>query len=160
MNKGIEYNTLDNLTADEVISLFSLSPLPMEGGFYRQTIKTKHYSAIYYLVKPESFSAFHRLSFDEVWHFYAGDPAIQMQLLPGGEVKLFKLGRSTDNSRLPQLLSPAHCWQATRLVPGGRWALFGTTMAPPYSEDDYQHGDSDILISKYPAYEQQIKEFI
>jgi predicted cupin superfamily sugar epimerase len=160
MNEGIGNNTLDTLTAGEVIRLLSLSPLPKEGGFYRQTIKTDHYTAIYYLVTPESFSAFHRLSFDEVWHFYAGDPAMQMQLLPGGTVEIFELGRSPEKGRLPQLLSPAHCWQATRLISGGRWALFGTTMAPPFSADDYQHGDIEQLIRDYPEYEQQIREFI
>jgi predicted cupin superfamily sugar epimerase len=160
MISGIENNIPGTLTADEVISLLSLSPLPMEGGFYRQTIKTNHYTAIYYLVKPDSFSAFHRLSFDEVWHFYAGDPAKQMQLLPGGEVKFFELGLDPGKGRLPQLLSPAHCWQATRLIDGGRWALFGTTMAPPYREDDYKHGDLDMLIRDYPGHEHQIREFI
>ena len=76
------------VTAEQVIKKLGLEPLPGEGGYFVQTHKDRQQitlpdhpnnprsasTAIYYLVTPESFSALHRLTQDEVFHFYGGDP--------------------------------------------------------------------------------------
>jgi len=38
------------------------------------------------------------------------------------------------------------------LIPGGDWALLGTTMAPGFSPCDYEDGDLEALQKAYPAY--------
>ena len=68
------------LTADEVIALLNLKPLPLEGGFYRETYRAEEWhrpdkslaTAMYYLLTPQTFSALHRLPTDEIFHFYMG----------------------------------------------------------------------------------------
>src|SRR5262245_18181722 len=75
-----------------------------------------------YCDDPPSCSLFHRLAFDEVWHFYEGDP-IRLVLLhadgAGEDVTL-------DGGDAPvQHLVTAGTWQAGELVAGGPWALFG-----------------------------------
>jgi predicted cupin superfamily sugar epimerase len=41
-------------------------------------------------------------------------------------------------------------WQGARLLPGGRFALLGTTTAPGFEIADYEHGDGSVLIEAYP----------
>jgi hypothetical protein len=36
------------------------------------------------------------------------------------------------------------------LVPGGRWALFGATMAPGFDWNDFELGDCRALSLAYP----------
>ena len=69
------------LDAGEIRALLSLEAHPLEGGFFAETWRAKQThagrplgTAIYYLLTPETFSAMHRLPWDEVFHFYLGDP--------------------------------------------------------------------------------------
>ena len=54
-------------------------------------------------------------------------------------------------SEVLQLVVPKGVWQGARLVSGGSLALLGTTTAPGFDQADYEHGDRDSLIKKYPA---------
>ena len=147
------------MTAEELIRELVLEPLPVEGGFYRVTGSTGDYSSIYYLITPESWSAIHRLSADEIWHFYCGDPASQLQIDSEGRSSEYTLGCDLAAGQNPQLCCPAGVWQSTKLVPGGCWALFGTTMSPPYSQDEYEHGDSVDLLKDYPDLRKMIEKY-
>ena len=157
------------MTADDVIRVLALEPLPGEGGYFRQTWVSRdrlgagalapHYgrekpagTAIYYLVTdaPDGFSALHRLPTDEVYHFYLGDPVEQLLLFPDGRTDLVVLGQDLRAGQRVQHVAPAGVWQGTRLVPGGRWALLGTTMAPGFDASDYEAGSRDALIAAYP----------
>jgi uncharacterized protein len=164
------------LPLQELIALLKLEPLPVEGGYYRV-----HYTAsdlldaaalparftgvralsgaIYYLITPESFSSLHKLRGDELWHHYYGDSAEQFCLYPNGEQKRVRLGTDFTAGDLPSLVVPGGVWQGTRLVPGGRYALFGTTMAPAYAEADFTPGERDVLIAAYPEAAAIIKEY-
>ena len=148
--------------AIEIISLLGLEPLPLEGGHYRETWRggqipggrpgRRHGSAIYYLITRDGFSAMHRLPTDEVFHFYQGDPVEQLLLLPDGSSRLQVLGNRLRAGERPQLPVPAGAWQGSRLAPGGSlgYALVGTTMAPGYHPDDYEHGVRASLIECFP----------
>ena len=50
-----------------------------------------------------------------------------------------------------QLVVPGGVWQGSRLVPGGRFALLGTTMAPGFDVRDFELGDRGILLERFPA---------
>ncbi len=144
---------------EDLIKLLRLEPLPREGGYIRQTWSTPYGTAIYYLITPGSWSAFHRLSHEEIWHFYAGDSAVQFQLFPDGRHAVLELGCHPEWGQMPQVLAPAGAWQSTRLKKGGRWALFGTTMAPPFRDEDYEHGEIQYLMEEYPDVREQIRSF-
>ena len=42
--------------------------------------------------EPDGFSQFHRLTIDEIWHFYLGDPVELVLLDPGGTSRHVRLG--------------------------------------------------------------------
>lgn len=140
-----------------MIEILGLTPLPQEGGFYRETYRSTHRTgdraaatAIYYLVTPETFSRLHRLRFDEVFHFYAGDPVAMIQLDSAGHLTAHQIGIDLENGERPQVVVPAGSWQGSRLVEGGRWALLGTSMGPGFDFADYEHGDREALLALHP----------
>jgi predicted cupin superfamily sugar epimerase len=164
------------MTADEVKQLLQLEPLAIEGGFFRETYRSRwtvsaEYlpdafagsrsigTAIYYMITPETFSVLHRLPGTEVFHFYLGDPVLMFQLLPDGSSRTITLGPDLLNGQQPQVVVRGQVWQGCRLAPGGKWALMGTTMSPGFDYADYENGEPEQLITQYPAAVQKIKEY-
>jgi hypothetical protein len=158
------------MTADEVIRALGLVPLPGEGGHFRETWRAPDTlpasaldarygrdkpagTAIYYLItdRHDGFSALHRLPTDEVFHFYLGDPVEQWRLHLDGRAECVVLGHDLLGGQVVQAVAPRGAWQGSRLCPGGRFALVGTTMAPGFDPQDYEHGDRERLLAAYPA---------
>lgn len=145
------------MTVEEIIQTLGLEPLPVEGGLTVQTYRSTRTldgqpagTAIYYLLRGKAFSHLHQLTGDEMYHFYLGDPVELTQLLPDGTVTTTLLGQDLAAGQRPQLLVPAGVWQGSRLAPGGRFALLGTTMWPGYTPACYRHGDAAALLRQYP----------
>ena len=164
------------MTADEVKQLLQLVPHSLEGGFFRETYRSRwtvspQYlpqgvrgprsigTAIYYLLTPETFSALHRLPGTEVFHFYAGDPVIMLQLLPDGTSQTITLGNDLASGHQPQVEVRGGVWQGSRLAPGGKWALMGTTMSPGFDRADYEDAEAAPLMAQYPGVAQRIREY-
>jgi predicted cupin superfamily sugar epimerase len=161
------------MTAEEIRRLLGLTPLPHEGGFFAETYRASDMipagfggsdpndaralaTAIYYLLTPDTFSALHRLSGDELFHFYLGDPVEMLQLGPAGEARVIVLGTDLAAGMRPQVLAPRGVWQGTRLLPGGRVALLGTTMSPGFDPADFELGRREALAAEYPAHRDRI----
>jgi predicted cupin superfamily sugar epimerase len=155
------------LTAERVIEILGLQPLSPEGGYYKETYRSDETvagealpsryggdrvlgAAIYFLVTPHVFSAVHRLSTDEVYHFYLGDPADLVELHPDGSSKIVRLGQNILADMTLQHVVKRGVWQGIRLAAGGRFALLGTTTAPGFDGADYEHGERDALLAAYP----------
>ncbi len=157
------------LTIEQIKTLLKLEPLPGEGGFYAQTYRSSHalpqdalppgYSgdrslstAIYFLLTPENYSAMHRLRGDETYHFYLGDPVEMLQLKPDGTGEPILIGPKIESGMRLQHTVPGGCWQGSRVTPGGKFALLGTTMAPGFDPADFELGNREQLMSLYPRY--------
>ena len=158
-----------NLSAEMLIERLGLEPLPDEGGYFRETyravarVEEKSWStAIYYLITPQQFSTLHRLPADEVWHFYLGDPVVQLRLTEGdGEAHEFVLGQDVfaRPTQFLQTTVPAGVWQGTRLAAGGKFALLGTTMAPGFDFEDLELGDLEKLCHQFPHHSSLIRTY-
>ena len=165
------------ITPDQLIKIFNLEPLPIEGGLFFQTyvsqesIKSGNLpvryqeskpfgTAIVYLLTtdPDSFSALHKLPTDEVYHFYLGDPVELLQLHPDGRSERIILGQDILNGQKVQHVVPRDVWQGSHLLAGGGFALLGTTMAPGYTDKDYVGGEADDLITLYPEQIELIRQ--
>jgi predicted cupin superfamily sugar epimerase len=131
-----------------VIELLVLEPLTGEGGMWRQTWRDARSSAIYYLLRPGDFSALHRLSAVEIYHFYAGAPAELMVLHPEGRSEWLVLGTDLVAGQRPTWPVPAGAWQGSRTT--GPWSLLGTTISPPYTDDCFELGGRQQLAAAYP----------
>ncbi len=153
--------------AAALIEHFGMEPLPVEGAYIASTYRSTGETAAggptgtaivgLYCDDPSSRSLFHRLAFDEVWHFYGGDPIRLVVLRPDGSSEGVVLGGDVLAGQSVQHVVPAGVWQAGELVPGGAWALFGCTMAPGFTGADFEGGSVTALLAAYPDREDDIR---
>jgi predicted cupin superfamily sugar epimerase len=156
------------LTVEALRAILGLTPHPVEGGYFTETYRSteqlpatglpSRYSAaralgtaISYLLTPETFSAMHRLASDEIFHFYLGDPVEMLQLHPDGSHHVVLIGPDLEAGQRPQVIVPRHIWQGARLIPGGRHALLGTTVAPGFDYTDYETASRAALLTTHPT---------
>ena len=148
-----------------LIEHLRLEPLPLEGGLFRSTYRSASKlgdkdlaSAIYFMLTGQGYSHLHRLPTDEVYHFYLGDPVELLELLPDGTTRRTILGSDLLAGQEVQYVAKAGNWQGSHLLPGGSFALMGTTMCPGFADSDYEHADGDVLIRQYPQEEVLIRD--
>lgn len=135
-----------NPRARQLIHDLALQPHP-EGGFYRETWRSaarvtaqqrpdrSALTTIYFLLAAGSYSAWHRVRSDEVWHWYEGGPLELLLAAPDFQsVRRRKLG-PVDTDTEPVITVPANWWQAAR--PLGDYALCGCTVAPGFEFEDF-----------------------
>ncbi len=160
------------ITAEEIIKTLNLEKHPVEGGYFSETYRSKeivtdkargercYSTAIYYMLtdEPGAFSEMHRLGTDEIFHFYLGDPVEMLHLYPDGTGKRIIFDNYIEAGIFPQVVVPAGVWQGARLVPGGKFALMGTTVAPGFEFSDYLSGSRKELINLYPDFKELITE--
>jgi predicted cupin superfamily sugar epimerase len=96
-------------------------------------------------------STFHRLAQDECWHFYDGDPIRLVLLHPDGTSSDVTLGRDHRAGHHVQFVIPAGTWQAGEVAGGGRWALFGCSLAPGFVSESFEGGRRRELLARYPS---------
>lgn len=166
-------NNQDPTKIQALIQHYNLLPHP-EGGFFRQTYAaaeqiskealperfegSRSYStAIYFLLPHGSFSAFHRIKSDEVWHFYEGCPINIHVIHPNGEYECLKLGCNLKNGESYQLVVPANAWFASEPVSEpGTFSLVGCTVSPGFDFSDFELAEAAVLIHQFPLYQQLI----
>ncbi|MFN8582010.1 MAG: cupin domain-containing protein [Gemmatimonadaceae bacterium] len=146
---------------ESLIAHFKLVPLPAEGTLFASVWRSREEFpdgkpvgtsiVAMYSDDPPSMSRFHRLPVDEVWHFYSGDPLRLILLAPDGTDRDVIMGSDPLSGHQVQLVIPAGTWQAGHLVPGGRYALFGCTMAPGFTDDMFVGGTRDELLASHPS---------
>jgi predicted cupin superfamily sugar epimerase len=135
-----------NPRADALIRQLGLEPHP-EGGFYRETFRSaarvvadgrpprSALTTIYFLLAAGSFSAWHRVRSDEVWHWHEGAPLdLLLASADFSIVRRHRLG-PVDHGTEPVITVPADWWQAAR--PLGEYALCGCTVAPGFEFEDF-----------------------
>lgn len=143
--------------AQQIIETYKLEPLPSEGGYYRETYRSGEvlsndqlsnryngerslYTCIYYLLTPDSRSLIHRIKSDEIFHFYSGDEVEMLLLFPDGGGKLITLGsKLSEENNFQQIVRHGE-WIGMRLIPGGEYALMGTTVSPGFEFEDFELG--------------------
>jgi uncharacterized protein len=157
------------LTLDQIKTLLKLEPHPKEGGFFAETYRSPSdiatqngsrslHTGIYYLLTTDSFSEMHVLPGDEMFHFYLGDAVETLQLYPDGSSDIITLGQDIAHEMKLQHVVRGGVWQGSRLKPGGRYALLGTTMSPGFAYEDYESGTASELISQWPDRSTVIRE--
>ena len=170
-------------TAEYWIKQLRLLPHP-EGGYYRETYRSpgfiakahlpKRYkgnrsfaTAIYFLLRGNQFSTFHRLKSDEIWHFYDGSPISIFAIGKNGRLTTAKLGVDAKKGEQPQYLIRAGSWFAAnltvrnsqpqagppaRLVAEESYALVGCTVAPGFDFTDFEPGNREELCRRFPKH--------
>lgn len=150
-----------------LITHYNLQPLPVEGTLFASTYRSaeslpngKPYGTGMlglYCNEPKSVSYFHKLSVDEMWHFYTGDPLQLILLYPDGSSKDVILGSDPLQGQYVQFVIPAGVWQAGRTI--GDYSLFGCTLAPGFTDDIFTGGETSELLKAFPDRKEDILKF-
>ncbi len=151
-----------------LIEHYQLQPLPVEGTLFTSTYRSpQEYEGGkpvgtamigMYCDEPRSVSLFHKLKYDEVWHFYGGDPLSLILLYPDASSKDVIMGNDPLKGQLVQFVIPAGVWQAGHMVEGGKYSLFGCTVAPGFTGDIFEGGTRETLLQMYPDRAQDIHQ--
>jgi len=161
------------MTAEQIIKRFKMQPLRQEGGFFIETYRAADVlkkeilsagvsgdrnlsSVILYLLTAKAVSLMHRLKYDEMFHFYLGNPVTMLQLHPDGSSEIITLGHDIFNEQKVQVLVPKGTWQGAFIQPGGKFSLMGCSVAPAFDEADFEIGDRETLLAKYPDMQELI----
>jgi uncharacterized protein len=147
-----------------------------EGGYYSEVYRSdenipesslnKRYgssrsisTSIYYLLNGNQFSAFHKIKSDEVWHFYDGS-AISLYLISeDGNFEIKKLGINLEEKEVPQFVIPKNVWFAAQPDDRNSYTLVGCTVAPGFDFNDFELGDRNELLQKFPQHKDLIIQF-
>ncbi len=143
-----------------LIDHYHFQPLPVEGTLFANTYRApQEYEdgkpvgtaiVAMYCDEPRSLSLFHILKYDEVWHFYGGDPLRLVLLYPDGASREVIMGSDPLQGQLVQFVIPAGVWQAGHMIAGGKYSLFGCTVAPGFTDDIFEGGTYEKLSALYP----------
>lgn len=153
-------------TAQDWIETLGLEPHP-EGGYYRETYRSHRLlggrtpvsTAIYFLLRKQEISAFHRINSDEVWHLYAVSPLTRLRIwriTPEGKLGTFLLGNEPARNEVFQDVVPAGDWFAgeVEVLGGGSpteaYALVGCTVSPGFLFSDFELADGEALARQWP----------
>jgi uncharacterized protein len=123
-----------------------------EGGFYRQSYRSAKLSSIYYLLCGDSFSAFHRLASDEIWHYYRGSPVTIEIIDADGRARRMQIGAED----CWQAAIPAGSWFAAHLAIVDSYTLVGCDVAPPFRFDEFKLGERAQLTADFPQHRELI----
>lgn len=111
---------------ETLVEKLALQPHP-EGGYYAQTFKSKLEvqhplkdtkrscsTGIYYLLNGTDFSAWHKLSSEEMWHHYHGGTLLIHIITADGNITTYRLGNVLEDAQ-PQCVIPANHWFAAKI---------------------------------------------
>jgi uncharacterized protein len=154
-----------NRRAAALVRSLKLQPHP-EGGFFREVFRSEDtvearqglrsaLTTIYFLLTKGQVSRFHRVTSDEIWHFYEGAPLRLHYISPD-----FKRHESLQlgpcrGKRAPYGVIPAGAWQAAETT--GDYTLVGCTVGPGFDFADFTmlrdaKDDAATLVRRHPRW--------
>lgn len=112
-------------SAAQAIETLNLEPLEGEGGYYSLLHRDEFGNAIYFLMTPDQFSAWHILNERETWVHLDGAPVELFTRTGDGPTELNLLDHS-------QFSIVPRTWMAARTT--GEFSLMLCFLAPPFSQ--------------------------
>lgn len=132
--------------ASALIRKLRLQPHP-EGGYYREIHRSREsvstrkgrraaLTTIFFLLERGQKSVFHRVTSDEVWHYYGGAPLRLWRVSADfGSSERIALG-PPGRGRSPVAVIAAGEWQAAESA--GDYTLTGCTVGPGFDFSDFR----------------------
>ncbi len=150
-------------TADrihELVKILDLQAHP-EGGFYSETFRSKQITqnehgadrhlvtSIYFLLRSEDVSHFHRIQSDELWFWHEGSP-LSIHLLGKNGHEILKLGPVGQSETRSQHLVPAQTIFGSTVDQPDSYALVSCVVAPGFDFRDFELFSQEQLLPIYP----------
>ena len=159
---------------DFLIEKLNLKAHP-EGGFFNETYRCvesvkkenlpprfsgdrAHCTSIYFLLTSENYSALHKIQSDEMWHHYEGSTLEIYSIDDNGKLIIHALGKNLENNEQPQLVIKAGEWFGSKVKDKDSYALVGCTVSPGFDFADFELGDKNELLQKFPQHKEVIEK--
>lgn len=153
---------------NELITELQLMPHP-EGGYFTETYRSNSVidsidrntsTAIYYLLRSDEISRFHRIKSDEVWHHYEGSPVTIHVIHQDSLYEALYLGKEISKGQKPQHVVPAGAWFGVTVDDPDSYTLCGCTVAPGFDFNDFEMGNRYQMLQAFPEHEAIIKTLL
>lgn len=166
---------MSQIRINELIETLGLKQHP-EGGFYSETYRSEeeipesvlgkpfdgnrnYATGIYFLLTSDTFSAFHKINQDEMWHFYEGSSVTIHMINMEGEYSSHKLGLDFKNGERPQFNVPKGVWFAAEVSEQNSYVLVGCNVFPGFDFKDFELAERETFSSSFPVHKELIKKF-
>ncbi len=148
------------ITLDEIVKCYDLKKHP-EGGYFSETYRSTEIiqtqagqrnltTCIYYLLPQGSFSKFHRIQSDEIWHFYLGGPMVLYEITSNGSLIETVLGQDLKLKQRLQYVVKAGHWFGGCPLSESEFSLVGCTVSPGFDFRDFEMADRKELLKSFP----------
>jgi predicted cupin superfamily sugar epimerase len=146
-----------------------------EGGFFSETYRSDETfdgnvfsekftgqrslsTAIYFLLKGNQISQFHRLKSDELWHFYYASSLTVHTIDQAGTYFTICLGSDHEKGEVFQTVIKKGIWLGATVNNIESFSLVGCTLSPGFDFKDFELADQKNMLEKYPQHELIIKK--
>ncbi len=158
------------MKAEDWITHLDMAAHP-EGGYYKQSFVSHEkvnmathsaernlYTSIYFLLRSQDISHFHRLKSDELWYFHAGHSLTVHILDAEGKYRAEKLGLDIEAGERPQVLVERGSIFGSSVEAEETFSLVGCMVSPGFDFEDFELLLQDELLKRYPDQEQIIRK--
>jgi predicted cupin superfamily sugar epimerase len=159
---------MNNSEVNNIINHLKLTAHP-EGGYYNENYRssgninpdslwpnvngTRSYATgIYFLLKENQFSAFHKIKQDEMWHHYLGDTLLLHIIDPKGNYNKVTIGKNLAKGEHLQYVVLANHWFASEVLDKKSFVLCGCTVSPGFDFNDFEMPKRSVLVNKFPQH--------
>jgi len=147
-----------------LIQELNLIPHP-EGGFYRETYRSKEVledvnrnlvTTIYFLLRSEDISLFHRIKSDEHWFFHAGSPLVVHTLDKNGHHKHL-VGLELNKGETPHFIVPKNTIFGSQVLEKNSFSLISCLVSPGFDFADFELIKRAELLKEFPQHKEIIE---
>lgn len=152
------------MNAEDWITYLDMSAHP-EGGYYKQSFVSPEkispsthpaernlYTSIYFLLRTQDVSHFHRLKSDELWYFHAGHATTVHILDANGNYRAEKLGLDIAAGERPQVLVEKGSIFGSTVDAKNGFSLVGCMVSPGFDFADFELLLQAELLELYPEH--------
>jgi predicted cupin superfamily sugar epimerase len=150
----------------QLVETLQLTPHP-EGGFYSETFRSTQEvphpngekrqlaTSIYFLLRSQDVSHFHRIQSDELWFWHEGSP-LSIHLLGEGGHEILRLGPVSRIGTRSQHLVPAKTIFGSTVDEQDTYTLVSCVVAPGFDFRDFELFTAEDLVLLFPDAEEII----
>lgn len=155
-----------NNKIQEIINHFDMLPHP-EGGFYKETYRSSELclngtrnlkTVIYFLLRSEDVSHFHRIKSDEMWYYHSGSPLIVHSIDDQGIYKKQKVGINFSEGEIPQYLVPKNTIFGSTVLEKDSYSLVSCSVTPGFDFEDFELFKQSDLLEQFPLHHKIISK--
>ncbi|HEY5825862.1 MAG TPA: cupin domain-containing protein [Cyclobacteriaceae bacterium] len=159
------------ISAEHWINKLHLQPHP-EGGFYKEIYRSEEsvstglpsrfsgprnfLTSIYFLLRSEDISTFHRIKSDELWYYHKGG-SLSIYIIEGDRLTVRCLGDDPERGEELLVMVPANSWFGAKVDEEETFTLCSCAVAPGFDFADFELAERNTLLKTFPQHQNIIE---